>query len=51
MNRRSGFTLIEIMAAFAIMTGLLLVATSIFVADGRQREAAIEAVVLANCRY
>lgn len=40
--RRSGYTLVEILAAFFLMTVLLALVMGIFVENGRQREAAIE---------
>jgi len=39
---RAGYTLIEILAAFFLMTVLLTLVMGIFVENGRQREAAIE---------
>lgn len=39
---RTGYTLIEILAAFFLMTVLLTLVMGIFVENGRQREAAIE---------
>ena len=40
-NRRSGYTLIEILGAFFIMTIILTLVTGIFVENGRQRAAAL----------
>ncbi|HKK51581.1 MAG TPA: type II secretion system protein GspJ [Myxococcota bacterium] len=40
--RRAGYTLVEILAAFFLMTVLLALVMGIFVENGRQREAAIE---------
>jgi hypothetical protein len=39
---RAGYTLIEILGAFFILTVILLLVTGIFVENGRQRETAIE---------
>lgn len=41
-ERRSGFTLVEVIGAFFMMTIILIFVTGIFVENGRQREAATE---------
>jgi type II secretory pathway component PulJ len=39
---RAGYTLVEILGAFFILTIILMLVTGIFIENGRQREAAIE---------